>query len=158
MCTSRAVPKWLFHAAFAVVLCGMLALPAVGLSPGAEAGRSCAQPSPEMVVVTVMSRPSVSEAIPIAVRVGDQFSISLPSNHTTGFGWRIAEGMSSTVLKMAGSKYVAPSGGFVGRGGSEIWTFTALHKGNTAITLEYVRPWEKGVKPAKSQAFAVVVI
>lgn len=157
MLTSRVVPKRLAYTLSAVVVCGLLVSPATRLSSAAEAGRSGAQASPETVALLVTSRMSASGAIPVAVRVGDQFTISLPSNQTTGFSWRLARGMSSTVLKMVGSKYVDMSGGIPGRGGSETWSFTALHRGKTTVTLEYARPWEKGVKPAKRQAFAVVV-
>jgi len=155
--TPRVVPKRLVYSAFAVVLCAILIRSASGLNSSAAAERPGQQASPETVVLTVTSRLSASAAMPVAVRVGDQLTLTIPSNQTTGFSWRLAKGMKSTVLKLLGSRYVAPSSGFVGAGGSEIWMFTALHEGKTTITLEYVRPWEKDVKPEKRQDFAVVV-
>ena len=41
--------------------------------------------------------------------------------------------------------------------GIEEWTFKAVAKGNVAITLEYIRPWEKDVPPIKKSVYQVTV-
>jgi len=103
--------------------------------------------------------PISTSPIPVAVRAGSQFSIALASNATTGYSWRIAGKLNGKVLKLVGSTYAVPESTepIVGRGGTETWTFRARAKGSTKVTLEYARPWEKGVKPASSQTFAVTV-
>jgi inhibitor of cysteine peptidase len=155
MRVSHGVARQLALTVLAAALCGALIACAARLCSSAEAEQAGTEP----VVLTITSRMSAGSAMPVAVRAGDQFSVSLPSNQTTGYSWRLAEGVSSAVLKTMGSRYTAPapSGGLVGRGGTETWVFRALAKGKTTITLEYARPWEKGVKPEKHQVFAVVV-
>jgi predicted secreted protein len=86
-------------------------------------------------------------------------SVKLASNMTTGYSWRTAGKLNGKVLKLVGSTYAVPetTKPVVGRGGTETWTFQALAKGSAKVTLEYVRPWEKGTKPARSQTFSVTV-
>jgi inhibitor of cysteine peptidase len=45
----------------------------------------------------------------------------------------------------------------VGAGGTEIWTFRAVRKGKTTLTLGYVRPWEKGIAPVKTVSWPITV-
>ena len=45
----------------------------------------------------------------------------------------------------------------VGAGGVENWTFKALAKGETTISMEYSRPWEGGEKAAQTFELTVVV-
>ena len=37
------------------------------------------------------------------------------------------------------------------------WTFKALAEGKTQMELNYLRPWEKGQKPAQATNFVVVI-
>ncbi len=65
-----------------------------------------------------------------------------------------------TVLKhfVSFNKYVPPeSEGVEGAAGKEIWTFHAVEKGQSTIFMEYRRPWEQGVEPAKTFTLTVVV-
>ena len=114
-------------------------------------------PATETLVVTITTPFRPGSAVPVSVRAGDQFTLTLPSNATTGFQWRLAEGFNAAVVKSFGSEYAAPSDGLVGQGGTETWTFKALARGKTTLALEYARPWEKGIPPAKRQTFKVVV-
>ncbi len=62
------------------------------------------------------------------------------------------------VLKHVDSKYVPPEAkGVEGAGGKEVWTFHAEEKGKSTISMEYRRPWEEGVEPAKTFTLTVVV-
>ena len=82
------------------------------------------------------------------VTVGDTLVVTLFSNPTTGFQWSESAQISDqTILKQAEHKFEEPQAkGIVGAGGKEVWTFTALKKGTTEITMEYSRPWEGGEK------------
>ena len=63
-----------------------------------------------------------------------------------------------TVLKHADNKYVPPEAkGVEGAAGKEVWTFYAEEKGKSTIFMEYRRPWEEGVQPAKTFTLTVVV-
>lgn len=106
--------------------------------------------------ITVNS-PLSAEAIPIAARVGARFSITLDSNATTGYKWRLSKAPDAKVLKPTGSKYYPPSEQIPGRGGYETWNFQTVGKGSANVTLEYIRPWEKGVPPVKSQTFTISI-
>ena len=93
------------------------------------------------------------------VAVGGLLTVTLESNATTGFEWELANITDETVLEQAGEQeYKAPAGeGVVGAGGAEVWTFKALKKGKSTISMEYRRPWEEGVEPAQTFALTVVV-
>lgn len=59
---------------------------------------------------------------------------------------------------MVGQKFVAPEAGVPpGIGGEEVWTFKAVGKGTTELSLEYGRSWEEGVEPAKTFTLTVIV-
>jgi len=116
-------------------------------SPGAAA---------EKVVVTVTAAMS-AKPIPVAVPVGGAFTIDLASNQTTGYSWRLAKAPNKAVLESLGSTFTGPTEGRLGMGGVETWTFRAAGPGKATIVLEYVRPWEKGAKPEKTQAFTISI-
>ena len=124
--------------------------------PPPAPGDSAARPQ-ESVEIKVTSRLSGDRSIPIAALAGDRFVITLASNATTGFKWRLANTLDDKILKLVGSAYKAPEEPIPGRGGTESWTFQALAKGKAIIVLEYARPWEKDTEPAKKQAFAVTI-
>lgn len=109
------------------------------------------------VTITVKSPISGIKPIPIAVSKGSMFTITLPSNHTTGYQWRLAKQPKPAILKQVSSTYVEPSGKLLGQGGTEVWTFKAIGPGNPTIVMEYARPWERNTQPAKTQVFSVSV-
>ncbi len=93
----------------------------------------------------------------IDVKVGKEFVLSLSSNQTTGYQWQLAEPLDESILELKDSKYKAPETERVGAGGKEAWTFKAVGKGETNISLKYVRSWEKDAPPEKSKTFVVTV-
>ncbi len=93
----------------------------------------------------------------IEVQTGQEFSIRLDSNITTGYSWQLGAPLDGKVLVLVGSQYVEPKTDAVGAGGQEVWTFKAVAPGKTTIALNYLRPWEKDVAPAQTAAFAVTV-
>ncbi len=130
---------------------------AVGLSNGAQPPRTDAADQSEQVTVAVTTRFSTT-VIPIAVRSGDQFTLTLPSNPSTGFSWQMLNQPDSKVLKKVGSKYNEPEKPMPGRPVTETWTFKSVGKGKQSIEMAYLRPWEKGVTPARRQVFEVTVL
>jgi len=81
----------------------------------------------------------------ISIGVNQEFIIGLGSNPTTGYGWW--ESYDETMLEMVGDKTYEMGAEaeeeVVGAGGVEFFTFRALKKGETEITLSYKRHWEE---------------
>ena len=104
-----------------------------------------------------MKEPEFRDAqTPIRVEPGQGFSIILDSNPTTGYSWRMTEPPDEKFLLLRDKSYRPPDTLRKGAGGEEIWNFTATAAGRTDIVFEYVRPWEKGKKPARTRKFTVI--
>jgi len=83
----------------------------------------------------------------VEVTVGDSFTATLCSNPTTGFLWSESAQISDlTILQQTDHKFVPPEGDVPGAAGEEVWTFKALKRGTSEISMEYSRPWEGGEK------------
>jgi len=98
----------------------------------------------------------------IEATVGKEFTISLESNRSTGFGWQLPKPLDETIVKFVSNDYQnAPEAPgkerVVGVPGKEVWTFKALKSGKITIEFKYVRPWEKDKAPAKTQSVTVEV-
>jgi len=74
--------------------------------------------------------------------VGEELTVTLGSNPTTGFQWsEYAEISDESVIKQVSHKFVGPETDVPGTPGQEVWTFEALKKGTVITFLEYSRPW-----------------
>jgi predicted secreted protein len=93
----------------------------------------------------------------IRVLAGKQFSIKLAANRTTGYNWRLATPIDPATLKQISNDYHAADSGAVGAPGEEVWTFEAAGKGAVQLNFEYVRPFDKEVKPVKTAKYSVVI-
>jgi predicted secreted protein len=93
----------------------------------------------------------------IKIKAGQCFTIVLNSNATTGYGWQLAEPLDEKIISNAGKVYLPPANAIPGAGGKEIWNFSADNTGSTEIYFNYVRPWEKNVKPARESVFRIIV-
>jgi inhibitor of cysteine peptidase len=94
----------------------------------------------------------------ITAKSGDIFNITLESNPTTGYSWSIEEPFPEILQKVSNEyKPYNTSGNIVGSGGTEIWTFKGIAKGNTTLTFQYSRPWEKDVPPIKKELYNISV-
>lgn len=93
----------------------------------------------------------------LEVTAGQEFSITLASNATTGYHWELASPLDEAMVQLVASEYKNPETRLVGVGGQEIWTFRAIGQGHTLINLKYVRPWEKDVAPVKTASYTVIV-
>jgi inhibitor of cysteine peptidase len=96
-----------------------------------------------------------SEALEASV--GEDVVISMESNQTTGYQWKLKEPPDTGILKLASSKYAPDSGAAAGAGGNEIWIFKAVGAGKAVLNFEYVRPWEKDAAPAKVKTVIITV-
>jgi inhibitor of cysteine peptidase len=91
-------------------------------------------------------QPHISKQMTVAT--GNTFTVTLCSNATTGFQWSESAQISDqTVVQQTGHELMPPENtSLMGAPGKEIWTFKALKKGTSTITMEYSRPWEGGEK------------
>jgi len=94
------------------------------------------------------------------IEVGDEGTLTLilGSNQTTGFQWsEQAQIGDQNVLLQTGHKYTGPEAGLIGAAGKQEWTFKALKKGQTTVSMDYSRPWEGGEKGEWTFTLNVVV-
>jgi len=91
---------------------------------------------------------------PITVQIGQEILLKLESNRSTGYSWLLEESKDPVLRSLGKPTYqadrVAP-----GAGGVETWTFRANKIGNETLRLEYRRPWERKVPPAKTVLFHI---
>ena len=97
----------------------------------------------------------------VEIAAGGSLTVTLESNQTTGFQWELTTISDQAVLEKVDQKYVAPEATqngapVVGAPGEEVWTFKALQKGKSTISMGYSRPWES-VPPAKTFTLTVTV-
>ena len=80
----------------------------------------------------------------ISVKTGDEFTIKLDENPTTGYQWNYTISDES-VLEISKDEYVNGSNAqdVAGAGGERFLTFVAKSKGSTVIDMVYERSWEK---------------
>ncbi|CAG1006320.1 hypothetical protein ANAEL_03410 [Anaerolineales bacterium] len=95
---------------------------------------------------------------PIEVDAGNEFSLILESNPTTGYHWDIVGNLDSGTIEFVKSEYTSTSApNLVGGGGLDTWTFKAISAGETHITLGYYPPSNDPVDPQQTVTFTVIV-
>jgi len=121
-------------------------------------------PPPEQEQLQDQAEPDFPQEVidggEVELAIGDSWTVTLESNPTTGFQWALIENSDQTLLQEAGHKYVPYENTdppLPGVGGKELWTFKALQKGETTITMEYSQLWEGGMKAAKTFVLTVVI-
>ncbi len=77
----------------------------------------------------------------VSLNPGQQMTLSLPSNPSTGYDWRVVK-CDTLMLRLDEDAYVPPLEPRIGKGGTRTFSFSALTKGSTVLELAYYRPWE----------------
>ena len=140
-----------------IIMVGLMVILALALF-------ACSSPVSTGVYVEVpiddfMNQKHVSGQVEVAM--GESFTVTLGSNKTTGFEWAEDSQISDTgVLKQVGHEFIGPESEPPpppGTPGQEVWTFEALEKGTTTVSMEYGRPWEGGEKGEWTFNLTVVV-
>jgi inhibitor of cysteine peptidase len=113
-----------------------------------------------VVVTLVLTRASGGDQVTgdtFETSVGKTFTIALDANATTGYSWSQTVG-DKTVVSFVSNAYAAETRDpqVVGGGGTDTFTFKAVGKGTTTITLDYARVWES-VPPAQTRTITVTV-
>ncbi len=93
----------------------------------------------------------------ILARAGTRLALSLPSNPSTGFQWQhtVVDGVESVAIASTRSK--SGDSGLLGGSGTEEVVLAARKPGSARIQSLYLRPWEKGVAPARSITWTLMV-
>lgn len=78
------------------------------------------------------------------VTLRKEFSVRLPSNPSTGFGWKVAS-YDREFLQLLRNHYQKPEQPRPGAGGQELFDFLPLKSGPTTIVFHYQRPFEKQI-------------
>ena len=90
--------------------------------------------------------------------VGQEFTIALGSNPTTGYSWH--PNFDSVKVEKVSNEYKADDTTgkqIVGSGGTEYFVFKGLQKGETQITFTYYRPWETPTAQDHTQVFTISI-
>ena len=86
----------------------------------------------------------------LEVGIGEEFTVNLCSNASTGFQWiDVVEISDPDIVEQVSHEYIEPSEKDdppPGTAGSQLWKFKALTSGTSTISFEYSRDWEGGEK------------
>ncbi|MGS7252606.1 protease inhibitor I42 family protein [Pseudomonas anuradhapurensis] len=95
---------------------------------------------------------------PTRLQVGQTLTLTLPSNPSTGYRWRI-ENPAANVLRSLGPEvYSAPEEeDVVGSAGVSTWRYQANRAGEAQLVLVYQQPWAADVAPVQSFDCKVIV-
>lgn len=92
----------------------------------------------------------------IGVKVNQPFQLRMNVTSGTGYSWQpqgpIPPGVALVGVFQHPSSKMMPGGP-----GEEVLVFRASNVGSVRLVLEYVRPWERHAKPAKTAAFTISV-
>ncbi len=127
--------KWLPIPIILVFLAGVV-LTAMGCS-------SSAKPQPQPQPSTQESSESRS------VMANLHFTVSLESNASEGYSWRLAQSGNANVVKYLDNFYVEAAGAPPGAPGQAVWQFQAQALGDTTVVLEYNGPGANTSIPAQ---------
>lgn len=90
---------------------------------------------------------------------GDEFIITLEANPSTGYQWKIEEGLSGSGLLLLEESYQPADKPadrpIVGAGGTKKWKFRGVQRGKTMLKMVYQRPGEE--KPAEIRYFQIKI-
>jgi inhibitor of cysteine peptidase len=100
----------------------------------------------------------ISTNATLSVKTNEQFYITLSSNPSTGYEWRVASVSNPGLVRFVDSQYIRPESELVGAPGKQVLTFDALQEGSATVKLEYVRPFETGVPPVSIYVAEVIVV
>jgi predicted secreted protein len=86
----------------------------------------------------------------IKAKVGEPFTISLPSNPTTGYAW--TADYDNVLLRTEEAQFESSAMDSIrlGAGGTSVFVFTPLLSGKTTIRFVYKRSWENIVADART--------
>ena len=120
---------------------------------------ACAnKPGPRMAVMRITHRLSEDKKHETELSVGGELSNDLPFNAGSGYSWT-AKGFDAKVLTLVSQESRSETtDGRTGGPMIEHFVFKGVKEGETTITFELRRPWEKDVAPAQTRTMKVKVV
>ena len=92
-----------------------------------------------------------------SVFVGEEFTLELESNPSTGYAWYVAE-MDEDLIGLVSQTYPPPLEDLPGAPGTERFIFVAVGPGIGHLLLHYGRPWDPDGEPANIHRMELVII
>lgn len=83
----------------------------------------------------------------ITVRKGQEFTITLDSNPTSGFKWVPA--FDTDTINIISHNFQPTSSILIGSSGQDVFTFKAISSGTTVLKMVYKRSWEQQIVAQK---------
>lgn len=80
------------------------------------------------------------------LNVQSEIVISLDSNPTTGYTWRVSN-QDTNFLKLIGDSTLQAESKLLGAPTKQVFRFLTIAPGNTELNLVYHREWEKNIAP-----------
>ncbi|UAK35336.1 protease inhibitor I42 family protein [Nocardia asteroides] len=90
---------------------------------------------------------------------GQRLVVALPANPSTGYSWSVAA-LDSSVVKPDGEADFEPDAAAPvapGAGGTAVRSFVGVGTGATTLKMEYTRPWDQGLEPARTFSLTIEV-
>ncbi|MCE2883820.1 MAG: protease inhibitor I42 family protein [Planctomycetaceae bacterium] len=116
------------------------------------------KPGPRMAVMRVTHRLTENKPHETDVVVGGELANDLPFSAGTGYAWT-AKGFDAKVLALKSQESRSEAAdGVAGGPMIEHFVFEGMKPGETTITFELRRPWEKDVAPAETRTMKVKVV
>jgi inhibitor of cysteine peptidase len=107
---------------------------------------------------TPESQMAISDpARPVEATVGNEFTIAIEGNPSTGYHWELVGELDAALLKLVRREYRYDEPAMPGSGGVELWVIQALAAGETSVTLGYYPPSNDPVEPARTATFTIVI-
>ncbi|MCR3760892.1 protease inhibitor I42 family protein [Clostridium felsineum] len=88
------------------------------------------------------------------IKLGEEVWIILDGNPSTGYNWKL-DFEDSGIYRVQESFFLPSRTESVGTKGKAIWILKATDKGETVVSLNYARSFDK--KPIKNVAYSIVV-
>jgi len=91
----------------------------------------------------------------VKAKVGDELSVTLEENPTTGYEWSMIAGPGLTAVS---DRFVGPSPSpspLMGAGGTHTWVYKVASSGKLTLTGVYARSWEPESKSAADFSLTV---
>ncbi|MBH0781620.1 protease inhibitor I42 family protein [Nocardia bovistercoris] len=91
--------------------------------------------------------------------IDQRLTVALPADPSTGYRWRLAH-LDPTIVRPIGHPDSGEDSAVPeppGSAGIETWTFTGNAVGSGPLVMEYARPWEHDVLPARTFTVTIEV-
>ncbi|MBF8672765.1 protease inhibitor I42 family protein [Pseudomonas putida] len=113
---------------------------------------ACAQKPTQPVALDAESE------CPTRLQVGQTLTLTLPSNPSTGYRWRVEKPAANVLQSLGPEVYSAPEEeNVVGSAGVSTWRYQASSPGDGQLVLVYQQPWAADVAPVQTFDCRIVV-